>query len=357
MRVSDLSAEQLGVFDAVMAFMKTDDKRIVIGGYAGTGKSTLSKVFAKEIGKVHYCAFTGKAANVLREKGNKDVSTVHGAAYKIVSDEDDPEPSFELDYDGLLADCRLAIVDEYSMLSKELIDDIEKVADKVLYLGDPFQLPPVNGDCSLTPDYFLTEIHRQALESPILRYATDVREGREISFCDLPEFKYGPRSKFHAEDYEGADQIIVGFNKTRIQWNNRFREKLGFAGKVLPCAGDKLICIKNNHAKKLFNGMIGYAEGDARQVSFEEMKIDFDGKRDLSCWDGTFKRREKCIGVNRKFNQFDFGYAITCHKAQGSEFDDVLIYSQPIGSNAEEKRRWLYTAITRGKKTVKLIQP
>lgn len=350
-----LSPQQDIAAGKISEWMKSDEKRFVLAGYAGTGKSTLAKHLAQEL-HTHFCAYTGKAANVLREKGN-DASTIHGALYRLINEEE-AEPRYVLDEDSFIRNRDLVIVDEYSMLPEEIIKDIESIAKKVLYLGDPFQLPPVQGECNLKPDYFLEEIHRQALESPIIKYATDVREGRNIQFCDHPEFVYQQRKHFTSEDYEGADQIIVGLNKTRKAWNERFRQKLGFEGLAIPQRGDKLICIKNNHVRGLFNGMIGEASSDSRQVSFQELRLDFENHKGLKVWDGTFKNRDPIpVGVNKTFDRFDFAYAITCHKAQGSEFDNVLIFNQPIGKDAVDRRRWLYTAITRGKQKVSLVQP
>lgn len=352
-----LAPQQQAAYDQVMAWFETDQKRLVLGGAAGTGKTTLSKKFQSVIENVHQGSFTGKAANVMREKGARNASTIHSALY-VLTGEEDGEPQFVLNEDSDWASAGLVIVDEYSMLPEEIIDDIESIASKVLYLGDPFQLPPVKGECSLRPDIFLTEVHRQALESPILRAATDVREGRGIKFQREDGFIYQPTKGFDPEDYETADQIIVGLNKTRIAWNKRFRQKQGFDGFALPQRGDKLICIKNNRRKGLFNGMIGEAKTDARQVSFEQISLDFDDHEGLKVWDGTFKfRKEPPKGKDKNLEQFDYAYAITAHKSQGSEFDDVLIYNQPIGKDATERARWLYTAITRGKKNVKLVQP
>lgn len=352
-----LSPQQTEAYDKIMAFMKNDEKRIVLAGYAGTGKSTLAGLVSREIEDTIFCAYTGKAANVLREKGC-NASTVHSALYCLISNEDEDIPRFGLNEDSELKSAGLVIIDEYSMLPNDIIADIEGMAKKVLYLGDPFQLPPVNGECGLRPDFFLEEIHRQALESNITRYATDVREGRALSFCEHEDFVYGPKSKFCTEDYDQADQIIVGYNKTRKAWNDRFRQKQGFEGFGFPCRGDKLMCIKNNHEIGLFNGMIGYAENDARKVSFEELSLDFEKFKSLKVWDGPFKDRdEPPKGAYKFLERFDYAYAITCHKSQGSEFDDVLVYNQPIGKNTIEKRRWIYTALTRAKRKVKLVQP
>lgn len=351
------SPQQDEAAQKISEWLKTDEKRFVLGGYAGTGKSTISKKLAEDIRRTHFCCYTGKGANVLREMGNDNVSTIHGALYKLVSDDDEIVPRYKLNRDSELLDKNLVIVDEYSMLPEDIIRDIEKMSKKVLYLGDPEQLPPVQGKCILEPDFFLTEIHRQALESPILRAANDVREGRSLDYQSSPEFTYQPRSKFTPEDYETADQVIVGLNKTRRLWNTRFRQKLGFEGFDFPQRGDKLICLKNNHEIGLFNGMIGEAKTDARKVSFQELKLDFEDYVGLAVWDGHFKeRKDPPTGKDKLLDRFDYAYAITCHKSQGSQYDDLLVYNEPFGDR-DMRRRWTYTAISRAVKTCKLVDP
>lgn len=352
-----LSPQQAQAFDNVMAWHQTTDKRYILAGYAGAGKTTIAKVIAEAIGidDVIFCAYTGKAANVLREKGCRNSSTIHGAIYTLINDED-LKPRFILNQDSEIKLAKLVIVDEYSMLPEEIINDIEKLAKKVLYLGDPFQLPPVKGECTLRPDFFLEEIHRQALESPIIRYATDVRSGRQLSYVDHPEFVYAPRAKVSPDAYDDADQIIVGYNKTRAAWNARFRQKLGLDRSIYPVEGDKLICTRNNHELGLFNGMIGYAKSDSFIEASQQLRLDFEDFKGLEVWDGDFRGAAQPDRAFKKLDRFDFAYAITCHKSQGSEFDNVLVYNQPIGSDAVERQRWLYTAITRAKKKLTLVE-
>lgn len=356
----NLSLLQTTALDKIMAWYKDDSapQYYVLAGYAGAGKSTLGKeVEARVQEPVYNAALTGKAANVMREKGYSNVSTIHGGMYKRIQDKEG-EPQFTLDYDSIFGLSGLLIIDEYSMLPEEILKDLYEVSNKILFMGDPFQLPPVSGNCSLKPDFFLDEIHRQALDSPIIRYASDVRKGEALKFCVHPEFEYRPRGKIDPDRYEEVDQVLVGYNKTRVAFNHRFREKQGFGEMLYPVKGDKLICLKNNHVIGLFNGMLGEASNDCTHVGFQELRLDFDDFKGLQVWNGDFKLDPKPPqGINKKFNRFDYGYAITVHKSQGSEFDDVLIYNQPIGDNATEKRRHLYTAITRGKKRVTLVQP
>lgn len=335
--------------------------RYVLAGYAGAGKTTLAKSLSKKIGGIMFLAYTGKAANVLREKGCENVRTIHSAIYRLEG-EDEGEPHFTLNLDSDIKNAKLVIIDEYSMLPVELRQDIEKLARKVLYLGDPFQLPPVNGECDLQPDFFITEIHRQALDSPIIRYATDVREGRGLQFVSLPEFTYQPQAQIAPELYEQADQIIVGRNDTRRMWNARFRAKKGFDyNGEFPCMDDKLICIKNNKESGLFNGMIGVATDDAVTDGDHIVMVDFsDGKlslKNVKAWAGVFRGEEQGAKFTYGLDRFDYAYAITCHKSQGSEFDSVLIYDQPVGRTDRDRARWRYTAITRGKNKVTLVKP
>lgn len=350
-----LSLQQEQAYDAIMKWYKNGGKRFVLSGYAGTGKSTLASKINQELGNVHFCAYTGKAANVLREKGIDSASTLHGSIYKL-HDEENGEPIFKLDVDSEIRKKKLVIVDEYSMLPSEIIDDLESLAKKVLYLGDPFQLPPVSGNCILEPDFTLTEVHRQALDSPILRAATSVRNGETLQYIDDENFTYAPRSKVPSEYYMDADQVIVGFNNTRQAWNDRFREKLGFSGD-LPLLGEKLICLRNNHEKGLFNGMIDVCYG-ARGIKNEKyiFELDFGDFKNLEVWRSYFQWKEKPKFNSKGIEHFDWAYCITAHKSQGSEWDNILVYNEPIG-RGEDRLRWTYTAITRASKKCILVQP
>lgn len=357
-----LSEQQTKVFDEIMKWHQTPKKTFVLAGYAGAGKTTLAKYIANAIGNTHFCAYTGKAANVLREKGCSNATTIHGAIYRMVGDEDDfgenlnAQPKFVLNEDSDIKKARLVIVDEYSMLSNEIIEDLLSLSKKVLFLGDPFQLPPVDGECDLKPDTFITEVHRQALDSPIIRYATDVREGRALSYCNEGTFMFAPRSKIPSQTYYNADQIIVGYNKTRNAWNDRFRKKLGYSG-VFPQKGEKLICLRNNHEIGLFNGMIDIASKNSKHIDADSCEISFGDYKDIKIWSGDFKRVKPQPKHTRHLDRFDFGYVITCHKSQGSEFDNVIVYNEPIGREKIDRQRWLYTAITRAKEKCILIDP
>lgn len=380
-----------------MEWYRDDERQVfVLAGYAGTGKTTLNKKLQENLGSVTFAAFTGKAVNILREKGCRNVDTIHALLYRPVGHDksklhqlqkelDDArqggfgfsvdtltkeidtirkemrQPKFELNE---ASGGELIIVDEYSMLPAELIDDIKRKYRKILFTGDPFQLPPVKGKCALEPDFFLTEIHRQALESAIVRMSKDIREGQTFSYGDYGDFLYLPQTHAAAEQYLDADQIIVGQNATRSSINAWYRRQKGIRG-LLPIKGDKMICLKNNKKQNLFNGMICQAIEDAhkREDRYNNylLRIDTMPTEELSVWEGDVMGRGHEYDWNdwgmKSHNRFDFAYAITCHKSQGSEFKNVLVYNEPIGEDDLMKRRWLYTAITRGKEHVTLVQP
>lgn len=353
-----LSQEQEKAFDLIMKWLEGPEKRFVLGGYAGTGKSTLAGILSNMLENVTFCAYTGKAASVLRSKGCS-ADTIHGSIYKLINSDDD-KPQFILDHESPIKYSSLVIVDEFSMLNEEIVKDLESLAVKVLYLGDPFQLPPVSGESYLQPDHVLTEVHRQALDSPILKAATDVREGNEIDFQSHESFKYQHRSYFDESVYLNADQIIVGYNKTRTSFNKRMRLRLGLTDKndsnPYPVKGDKIICLRNNRDMGIFNGNIDYCPQGARVVDDLYLRLSFGKLKNIQAWRCLFDGEAKVPFYNRECNYFDYGYAITAHKSQGSEFDSVVIYNQPIGRGVE-RQRWLYTALTRSKKKCILVEP
>src|ERR1041385_1798177 len=152
-------------------------------GYAGTGKTTLARHLAEGVdGDVAFGAFTGKAALVMRRKGCDDASTIHSMIYRA-RDSGEETPSFELWDESPAAKASLIVIDECSMVDAELGRDLLSFGVPVLVLGDPAQLPPIQGGGFFTeaePDAMLTEVHRQAQADPIVRLSMDVREGRDL---------------------------------------------------------------------------------------------------------------------------------------------------------------------------------
>ena len=225
-------------------------------GYAGTGKTTLARHIADGVeGEVKFAAFTGKAALVMRNKGCDSASTIHSLIYRA-RESGVEQPSFELWDDAPASKAKLIVIDECSMVDAELGRDLMSFECPLLVLGDPAQLPPIQGggfftDCE--PDAMLTEVHRQAQDDPIVRMSMDVREGRDLDIGRYGESEVVSRSELDPDRVMSADQVLVGRNNTRRSYNMRVRQKQNIED-PLPVAGDKLVCLRNNRKKGLFNG-------------------------------------------------------------------------------------------------------
>src|SRR6516225_3202895 len=227
-------------------------------GYAGTGKTTLAQHIAAGIdGKVLFAAFTGKAACVMRSKGCRGASTIHRLIYKP-QEQSEENPTFELWNKAPASHARLIIIDECSMVDAELARDLMSFEVPLLVLGDPAQLPPIQGGSFFTevkPDAMLTEVHRQARDNPIVRLSMDIRAGKALVEGQYGETQVVRRSALDPKRVIGADQVLVGRNATRRAYNRRLRERRGFAGE-LPVSGDKLVCLRNNRNKGVLNGSL-----------------------------------------------------------------------------------------------------
>jgi exodeoxyribonuclease-5 len=333
-------------------------------GYAGTGKTTLVKHIAEGVdGKVLFAAFTGKAACVMRNKGCHSASTIHSLIYKA-REIGEETPSFELWNDAPASKAKLIIIDECSMVDAELARDLMSFGVPLLVLGDPAQLPPIHGGGFFTdgkPDAMLTEVHRQAQDDPIVRLSMEIRAGNPLAQGQYGETQVVRRDALDPKRVLDADQVLVGRNVTRRAYNARLRERRGFAD-ALPLAGDKLVCLRNNRRKGLFNGglwMVKERPKARRQIIRMHLKPDEDLGEKLikvsvrpECFTGTI---EEFDWPQRKaYDEFDFGYVLTVHKAQGSQWDDVVLFDES-GAFPDNRDRWLYTGVTRAAKRLTIV--
>src|SRR6266851_2798245 len=289
-------------------------------GYAGTGKTTLAKHLAQDVdGDVAFGAFTGKAALVMRRKGCHDASTIHSMIYRA-RESGEENPTFELWSKAPASHAKLIIIDECSMVDAELARDLMSFEVPLLVLGDPAQLPPIQGGGFFTdaePDAMLTEVHRQARDNPIVRLSMDIREGKSLTQGLYGETQVVGRADLDPERVIGADQVLVGRNATRRAYNVRLRERRGFAG-ALPVTGDKLVCLRNNRNKGLFNGglwVVKERPKPRRKILRMRLKPDEDLGDGLDepvkvsvrpeCFTGKI---EEVDWLERKpFDEFDFG--------------------------------------------------
>jgi exodeoxyribonuclease-5 len=332
-------------------------------GFAGTGKTTLAKHIAEGIdGPVLFAAFTGKAALVLRKKGCGEASTIHSLIYKVEEDEDGADPTFTLNPDSPVRFAKLVIIDECSMVDEELGQDLLSFGTKILVLGDPAQLPPVKGDgffTSAEPDFMLTDIHRQAADNPIIRLSIDVREGRRLQIGQYGDSKIIRRQGLGAREVLAADQVLCGMNNTRQAMNQRIRQLKGIDSSM-PVQGDRLVCLKNNREKGLLNGSLWTADAVTVQSDRVSMTVkSIDGMADpgeLSVPHEFFLGTEKDLQWHqRKYaDELCYGYALTVHKSQGSQWDNVMLFDES-GVFRENRIKHLYTGITRAAERVTIV--
>ncbi len=401
----ELTADQIKADKLIEDWFLHSSKQVfVLAGFAGTGKSTLLQHTVCDTLQLipdESTAFvtpTGKAATVLIRKG-VSAMTLHRLIYQSIAEEQEIELNGKkvkiekLSFkrrESIDKSIKLIVLDEASMVSDSVLGDLTEFGVKLLLCGDNAQLPPVEGINTYlkTPDYTLREIVRQQLDNPIIRLSELAREGKYI-----PYGRYGDSASvlgkrlFVGERRKNyllkADQIICGINKTRKLINDEIRVFRGFG--ALPQSGDKLICTLNNWEQfidgeyrfNLVNGIIGTAydpfyDGSSG-IGFMQFKPDFledfcpeaipfdsgiftEGNYFYKHGDYFEKFNDEGEATGAfTLNRFEFGYCISCHKAQGSEFDNVVVFDESYAFK-EDKNRWLYTAVTRAKKKLVILR-
>ena len=348
------SPEQQGALDKVGRWLRAGEPQVFrLFGYAGVGKTTLARHVAEgAAGEAAFAAFTGKAALVMRSKGCAGATTIHALIYRA-SDGEEGSPTFKLNHDGPASKAGLIVIDECSMVDAELGRDLLSFGKPILVLGDPAQLPPVKGGGFFTdaePDVMLTHIHRQAENDPIIRLSQIVREGGVLNYGAYGESRIIRRADIDPAEVLAADQVLVGVNRTRRAYNGRIRALRGIS-EPLPVAGDRLVCLRNDRVKGLINGGLWTVETlHAMRKDFVRMTVapQDEGGRSarVSVLKHFFEGAEASLAwpLRRESDEFDYGYALTVHKAQGSQWDNVMLFDESAAFS-EHRDRWLYTCL------------
>ncbi|MEP7104192.1 MAG: AAA family ATPase [Candidatus Dojkabacteria bacterium] len=384
----DLSQDQKDVLNTLWQWHKDENKKqfITLGGYAGTGKTTLISIFRKFLHdkhpklKIAFCSYTGKATRVLKTKiiesealfPKDSISTIHALIYSPMVNSDEEiigwEQKDELEYD-------LIIVDEASMIDERIWKDLLSYKVPIIAVGDHGQLPPISGAFNLVekPMLKLEQIHRQAAENPIIKLSVDARTTGKIAFGD-----YGRNVKKISKNDPDAQEfineilgrynkdtlVLCGYNFTRVKLNKFIRSALGFETD-LPEAKDRVICLRNNHKKEIYNGMLGTIKSITQDenetyyasIQMDEEDIKFKGLVSTDQFNNPeslnfTSNRKKSIDIDL----FDFGYATTVHKAQGSQAKRVILFEERFSKMDDEMwTRWLYTAVTRAEEELIII--
>jgi exodeoxyribonuclease-5 len=443
----ELSETQKTAIDSLVDWFKnrTDEQQVFrIFGYAGTGKTTITKAAIEALGlsmggplaEVRFCAFTGKASYVMRRHGTP-AQTIHSLFYAVheatdaeieeakaklaIKEQEAKEfrgaermaadiqiqelrnsikemkqPKFRLNLESEARDAKLIVLDEVSMVGPEMAADILSFDRPVLVLGDPGQLPPIKGEGAFTmqdPDIMLTEVHRQALDSAIIRLATMARLGQPIPYGRHSDLVWKlAKTQMPIPQLLKADQVICGRNRTRLELNWGMRQAAGFpVSQYLPTGPEeKVICLRNMNDVGLINGMFieleeiefnperpehfrakvkkedgSYAiRSDSSDPVFELGEAD-EGTRatKFRVYTGHFEdhtnfdpdRNDKDYRIKKGMVEATYGWAITCHKSQGSQWRNVIVYDDHLTRREGERRKWLYTALTRAEEGLLIL--
>ncbi len=384
-----LTDDQKNASDRILKWFSSENKIpfVTLGGYAGTGKTTLVSHIKTQIEnskdtKVSFgfCSYTGKASQNLKNKltqakvlKSKDtISTIHGLIYKPIENGKGVivgwDRKEEIDVD-------LIIVDEASMIDQEIWNDLLSFHKPIIAIGDHGQLPPIKAGFNLMqkPMLKLEVIHRQAQDNPIIHVSKLAREtgkipamefGKNIIKYSKDDINFGEASRELLETYNSETLILCGYNVTRIKVNQFVRAALGFED-ANPQPGDRVICLRNNIKKGVFNGMLGTivnikdnnSEWYDTEIIMDENTKPYFGK----IYAPQFGAKEQVNFTQDRIKAkegdlFDFGYALTVHKAQGSQAKRVILFEERFSKMDDDQwRRWLYTGVTRAQEELFLF--
>jgi exodeoxyribonuclease V len=386
-----LSPDQQQILNVLSKWLKDDNRspHITIGGFAGTGKTTLisylrnllvDKNDKKKKVKVAFCSYTGRATQNMKSKliehnafyKQDSHTTIHGLIYSPRVNSNDEIIGWDL---KPTIDARLIIVDEASMIDERIWSDLLSYKIPIIAVGDHGQLPPINGSFNLmeNPHLKLEKIHRQAQGNPIIDISILARNEGEIPAKSYGSgiIKYSNREGDSAsiseellKSYNTNTIVLCGYNTTRNKINNFIRNALGFETQE-PQKGDRVICLRNNHEKGIYNGMLGTITSiKSKSIDWYQVEIDMDDTE--KPYQGliykpqfgapqsiNFTKDRRLVG---KGDLFDFGYALTVHKSQGSQAERVIMFEERFKKIDDQMwKKWLYTGVTRAKKELFLF--
>lgn len=388
-----LSPDQARADEAISEWLHSaltghEPQTFSLGGYAGTGKTTILEGIVRRLldeGMVVACvSLTGKAVSVMQAKlpFKARYGTLHSTLYNPVLDEKTGaivdwyprkmmSPENTTEESSALPFIDVFINDEASMTGEDLHTDLLAHERPVLFVGDHGQLPPIGTDFNLMadPDIRLEKVHRTAQDSPIIQVATLARERGYLSkkkYSDIVQVL----DQNNVPDDIGqlmmkADPetlIITATNNQRVAVNMAILNKLGRNLQIqpFPLPGDRIICLKNSRPYGLFNGAQCTVESVETHQMHSLMRIVPDHtKQSISVpvahWAFNKPKPERPPGPMQPALPFDYGYCLTCHKAQGSEAHRAFVLGRGFG-DLDLRKRWLYTAVTRARAELYVLQ-
>lgn len=384
----ELSNDQQKALNQLFLWFNNKDKNqfITLGGYAGTGKTTLISLFKNELIKfdkkikIAFCSYTGRAAQNMKNKlkehsaiSSRDtISTIHGLIYDPIENSNAEIIGWEKKE---ILEYNLIVVDESSMVDEIIWEDLLSYKIPIIAVGDHGQLPPIKGNFNLmsSPEILLTQIHRQAEDNPIIKVSEYARNtgmipSREFASHVAKYSREDPNGQYISEEllqnYTTDTLILCGYNSTRIKLNQYIRGNLGFES-PLPESGDRVICLRNNNKKGIYNGMLGtIIQLTSKNKDWYDAEIQMDDNTKpyggliyapqfgaTTPINFTENRKHTSLG-----DLFDFGYALTVHKAQGSQAKRVIMFEERFKQMDNDMwKRWLYTGVTRAQEELYLF--
>ena len=384
---TQLSSDQKAALEAIYSWTKKcPTPYITVGGYAGVGKTTLMAEYRRLLNKenkklkIAFASFTGRATRVLANKlragkvvyRQDSVGTIHSLIYSPILNSKQHITGWKLKTD-LRFD--LIVIDEASMIDGSLWKDLTSFGIPIVAVGDHGQLPPISGDFNLmeNPMVKLEKIHRQAKGNPIIILSLLAREngyipirqfGDGVVKIDRNVFDAQNQIESQLQSYSPSTIVLCGYNKTRTKLNEFIRMSRGFESQN-PIPGDRVICLKNNHKKNIFNGMLGNIRSiSGKNDDWYNAEISMDDENDL--YEGFVYKDQFGSDQTQNFTKkrvrqlsgdlFDFGYALTVHKAQGSQAKKVIVFEERFPKMDDLMwRRWLYTAVTRAEQELFVV--
>ena len=356
----DLSPDQQAAVDRALAWAaKPGGRDLTMSGLAGTGKTAVVSHVIGLLPQIRVMAPTGRAAQVLRRKG-VPARTVHSVIYDYLGTHKDERTGEEFMAWRDKQDVDLPplwCVDEASMITGQMLDDLRARGVPIWFVGDPGQLPPVGGvdpQLMVDADVKLTTIHRLAEGSAILDLAHAARRGVApvVGGDGAAQVRRAGSLGAMVDSWirGGVDQVAVAYNSTRRAINARWRLALGHRERLVP--GERLICLLNDRSRGVYNGTI------MRLLSVEgetehgwQVKVEDDGGevRCFAAWNGALGGAEwSSEDKPGDHVALDYGYCITVHRAQGGEWDCFAVVDQPCRGWSMD--RWRYTAYSRARK-------
>lgn len=393
----EFNSGQIRAIYAAEDWWKNSNEQVFeISGAAGTGKTTLVKYIIERLGigleNTAFVAYMGKAAMQMARNG-LPARTIHSFIYDCVQEpvfDENGKPvfssagyqkrklKFELkEREEIPENIELIVVDEASMVSKEIAEDLLSFGIPVIAMGDLNQLDPVFGSSYflVNPDVILTEIMRQAEDSPIIYLSQEILNNRPLRVGQYGNCSVIKKSEFNTMMLKDIDIALTGTNKLRYVINDLYRTEIARCKRLdIPCVGEKIICRRNNWNKSiktkgdeyfLVNGIAGTVEY-VDISSYNGKKIDIDFKPDFL--PRSFKNLSidykhmyaeygtpEYDAVNLGLNPFEFAYAITVHLSQGSQYDNVLLFSERGTFDNTAFKKLMYTGITRAKEKITIL--